>query len=117
MSLVLQVDSLPLESSGKSLELWSGMQDVIIRGDVEVSEGLKDIQVRSLGREDPWRKMWLPTPIFLPGELHGLCSPLGRKESDMTERLSLSLFTRKQGFEASPGHMRGSGGPPDYTHF
>ena len=45
MSLVLQVDSLPLESSGKSLELWSGMQDVIIRGDVEVSEGLKDIQV------------------------------------------------------------------------
>ena len=45
MSLAPQVDSLPLESSGKPLELWSGMQDVIIRGDVEVSEGLKDIQV------------------------------------------------------------------------
>ena len=33
----------------------------------------------------------LPTPVFWPGELHGLFSPWGRKESDMTERLSLSL--------------------------
>ena len=28
--------------------------------------------------------------MFLPGEFHGLCSPRGRKESDTTERLSLS---------------------------
>ena len=34
----------------------------------------------------------LPTPVFWPGEFHGLHSPWGRKESDMTERLSLSLF-------------------------
>ena len=27
----------------------------------------------------------LPTPIFWPGEFHGLYSPLGCKESDMTE--------------------------------
>ena len=27
-----------------------------------------------------------------PGEFHGLYSPRGRKESDMTERLSLSLY-------------------------
>ena len=24
--------------------------------------------VWSLGREDPWRRKWLPTPVFLPGE-------------------------------------------------
>ena len=37
----------------------------------------------------PWRRARLPTPVFLPGELHGLYSPWGHKESDMTERLSL----------------------------
>ena len=30
----------------------------------------------------------LPTPVFWPGEFHGLYSPWGRKESDMTEQLS-----------------------------
>ena len=43
---------------------------------------------------DPWvgkipcRKERLPTPVFWPGEFHGLHSPWGRKESDTTERLS-----------------------------
>ena len=26
---------------------------------------------RSLGWEDPWRRAWQPTPVFLPGESHG----------------------------------------------
>ena len=38
-----------------------------------------------------------PTPVFLPGEFHGGSSlagssPWGRKESDMTEQLILSLL-------------------------
>ena len=33
----------------------------------------------------------LPTPVFWPGELHGLFCPKGPKELDMTERLSFSL--------------------------
>ena len=33
----------------------------------------------------------LPTPVFWPGEFHGLFSPLGCKELDTAERLSLSL--------------------------
>ena len=38
----------------------------------------------------PWRKKWLPTPAFLPGESHEQrrlagCSPWGCKEMDMTE--------------------------------
>ena len=37
----------------------------------------------------PWRREWLPTPVFLPGEFHGQrslvgYSPWGRKQ-DMTE--------------------------------
>ena len=31
-------------------------------------------QVQSLGWEDPWRREWLPTPVFLPGEFHGQTS-------------------------------------------
>ena len=27
--------------------------------------------VPSLGWEDPWRREWQPTPLLLPGELHG----------------------------------------------
>ena len=26
--------------------------------------------IQSLGQEDPWRREWLPTPVFLPGEFH-----------------------------------------------
>ena len=41
----------------------------------------------------PWRRESLPTPVFWPGEFHGL-SPWGRKELDMTEWLSFSLTFR-----------------------
>ena len=39
-----------------------------------------------------WRRQWQPTPVLLPGKSHGWrslvgCSPWGRWESDMTERL------------------------------
>ena len=39
----------------------------------------------------PWRRGRLPAPVFWPGEFHGLSSPWVCKESDTTERLSLSL--------------------------
>ena len=41
--------------------------------------------VRTLGWEDPLEKGMLPTPVFWPGEVHGLYSPWGRRESNMTE--------------------------------
>ena len=37
----------------------------------------------------PWRREQLPTPVFWPGEFHGLYSPWDSRESDTTERLSL----------------------------
>ena len=45
-------------------------------------------------RKIPWRREWLPTLVFLPGEFHGQrslvgFSPQGHKESHMTEQLSL----------------------------
>ena len=47
-------------------------------------------------RKIPGRRVWLPTPVVLPGEFHGQkrlvgYSPWGHKESDTTERLILSL--------------------------
>jgi len=46
----------------------------------------------------PWKREWLPTPVFLPGEFHGQRSlegycPWGGKESDMTEQLTFSHFS------------------------
>ena len=45
-----------------------------------------------LNWEDHLERKSLPTPIFWPGEFHGLYSPWGRKESDTTEWLSLSYI-------------------------
>ena len=38
----------------------------------------------------PWSRAWQPTPVFLPGEVHGQrslagTSPWGGKDSDTTE--------------------------------
>ena len=56
-------------------------------------------QVQSLGWEDPWRRKWQPTPVFLPGEAHGQrrlagYSPRGGKESDMTKQLGTCSSVR-----------------------
>ena len=44
--------------------------------------------VQSLGLEDPWRRKWQLTPVFLPEESHGQrslagYSPWGPKQSDI----------------------------------
>ena len=54
---------------------------------------IQETRVWSLGREDPWRRAWQPTPVFLPGESPGQRSLAdyglwGCKESDMTESLT-----------------------------
>ena len=40
----------------------------------------------------PWRREKLPTPVFWPGEFHGLYSPWARKQSDTTEWSSYHTF-------------------------
>ena len=50
---------------------------------------MREAWVQSMGWEDPLEKGKLPTPVFWPGEFHGLYSPWGCKESDTTEQLTL----------------------------
>ena len=52
----------------------------------------RETRVRSLGREDHWRRKWQSTPVLLPGKSQGQrslvgYSPWGRKESDTAEWL------------------------------
>ena len=47
----------------------------------------------------PWRRERLPTPVFWPGEFHGLYSPWGHKELDMTEQLSLHFMQVECSFD------------------
>ena len=65
--------------------LWSSL----VAQMVEYLPAMWEIQVQSLCREDPWRREWLPTQVFLPGEFHGQrhlvgYRPWDHKESDRT---------------------------------
>ena len=58
---------------------------------------MQDTRVGSLVGKIPWRRKWLPTPVFLPGKSHGQRSLAGYglwgcKELDTTEQLTLSFF-------------------------
>ena len=76
---------------------------------------VQEIWVQSLGWEDPWRRAWISTPVFFPGESHGQrslkgYSPWGCKESDTTERLTL-LKSVPPEESASLGNLAKEGSP------
>ena len=48
--------------------------------------------VGDLGLIPGLEKEWLSTPVFWPGEFHGLYRSWGHKEVDTTERHSLSFI-------------------------
>ena len=83
---------------------------------------MQETQVWSLGQEDPWRREWLPTPLFLPGESHGQrsladYSPWGCRESDTTERLnSTTTFKVDIQFQAQKLVTWGSRLTPKYGY-
>ena len=67
--------------------LWASHMTLVIRN---TPAGDTEVQVQSLGQEDPLRRKLQPTLVFLPGESHGRrslagYSPRGHKESDKTE--------------------------------
>ena len=85
-------------------------------GDSDVKEPpvMWETWVQSLGWEDPLEKGMATTPVFWPGEFHGLYSPWGGKESDMTEQLSLSkirecitIFSFMSNFPVRDGPTKG----------
>ena len=80
----------PGEGIGYPLQYsWASLVSQLVKN----RPAMWETWVQSLGWKDPLEKERLPTPVFWPGEFQGLNSPWGRKESDMTERLSLFTFT------------------------
>ena len=70
---------------------WTSLVDQLVKN----LPAMRDTWVQFLGWEDLWRRERLPTPVFWPREFHGLYSPWGHKESDITEQLSLKLMVLK----------------------
>ena len=64
----------------------------------------------------PWRRERLSTPVFQPGKFHGLYIPWGHKESDTSERLSLSLYSKGNCIQ-SPGINHNGKGRKKETNF
>ena len=87
-----QVDSLPLF---RAIWIWfvlcfccgsDGKESVCNAGDPGSIPGLG---------KSPGRKVWQPTPVFLPEKSHGqsslvVCSPWGHKKWDITGQLTVS---------------------------
>ena len=52
----------------------------------------------------PWRRKWPPTPVFLPGKLHGQrnlagSSPWGRREPDTAEHECETVSPQRGNFD------------------
>ena len=90
---------------------WSDLAVAILLGAslvVQMVKYLPTIQetwVRCLGWENPRRREWQPTPVFLPGEFHGQrnlagYSSHGHKELDTTKWLTLSAIVLPTGLHS-----------------
>ena len=80
----------PGEGIGYPLEyLWVSLVAQLVKN----PPAMWETWVQSLGWEKaPGEgKGYLPTPVFWPGEFHGLHSPWGHKELDTTEQLSFTF--------------------------
>ena len=51
------------------LKVWTSMGAQTVKN----QPAMRETWVRFLGWEEPWRRAWQPTPVFLPGE-----SPMDR---------------------------------------
>ena len=56
---------------------------------VKNPSAMQETWVQSLGWEDLLEKGKATIPVFWPGECHGLYSPWGHKELDMTEHVGM----------------------------
>ena len=80
----------PLKKGKATLLQYSGLEnsmDCIVHGLVKNVGDLGSVP--GLGRS-PGEGKGYPTPVFWPGEFHGLYSPWGCKESDLAGQLTLS---------------------------
>ena len=71
---------------------------------------MQEMRLWSLGWEDPLRRAWKPTPVFLPGESHGQrslvgCSIQGCKESGTTEVTEHACVHMSEGGGEDPAQV------------
>ena len=59
-----------------SLCLWDDPASLVAQT-LKNLPAMQEIWVQSLGQKDPWSRKWQPTPVFLPGEIHGQRSLVG----------------------------------------
>ena len=77
-TVIPEIGNFYLESVGLFESFLKNFFRVFIQcGASQMAQRLKDLPamweawVRSLGQEDPWRRKWQPTPVFLPSKFHG----------------------------------------------
>ena len=61
---------MPKRGKPTTAEILSYSGDSLVAQTVKKLPAMQETWVRSLGREDPWKMEWQPTPVFLPGEFH-----------------------------------------------
>ena len=72
------------------LSMWASLVAQLVKN----PSAMWETWAPSLGWEDPLEKGKATHSSVLAWRIHGLCSPLGHKELDTTERLSLSRLCR-----------------------
>ena len=65
----------------KYINIWASLVAQLVKN----PPAMWETWVQPLGWEDPLEKGKATTPVFWPGEFHGLNCPWGHKESDTTE--------------------------------
>ena len=72
--------SCPKISELKAFQRNDTRYTLLVAQMVKNLPAMQETWVQFLGQDDPIEKERLPTPVFLPGEFHGLYSPWGHKE-------------------------------------
>ena len=97
----------PEKGIGYSLQYsWASLVAQMVKNLPAVWE----IWVPSLVGKIPWKREWLPTPVFWPGEFQGQrslagYSPWGCKQSDIIEQLSILGHSKELGIQ--PNYYEG----------
>ena len=87
-----RLGEVPGSGSGWALSFWNSQVALVVKNPLAMQETKRHGFDPWVG-EIPWRRVWQPAPVFLPGESHGQMSlagysPWGLEESDMTEATS-----------------------------
>ena len=65
--------------------IWASQVALVVKNLTASAGDLRDLDSLPGSGRSPYRRVWQPTPVFLPGESHGQRSLVGYKESDITE--------------------------------